>query len=140
MNPLHFLFTSLFSRENCISYLILFFIHYSVIQLRCFWWNYFLNNFSLLVGLLRLVSLSMVGIFVDGRYTNSHDQWSYSKSSRSCCLSIETCSLTIVFILLHMEQQSISYFEHLLFFFFRIFYDKLDFPLFWPLNFLPSTS
>ena len=128
MNPLHFLFTSLFSRENCISYLILFFVHYSVIQLRCFWWNYFLNNFSLLVGLLRLVSLSMVGIFVDGRYTNSHDQWSYSMSSRSCCLSIETCSLTTVFILLHMEQESISYFDIFSFFFFRIFYLSTRFP------------
>ena len=29
----------------------------SVIKLRCIWWNYFLNNFNLLVGLLRLVCL-----------------------------------------------------------------------------------
>ena len=41
------------------------FVHYSVIQLRYFWWNYFLNNFSLLIGLLKLVCLlMMVGIHI----------------------------------------------------------------------------
>ena len=38
------------------------FFHYgAIIKLRYFWWNYFLNNFRLLVGLLRLVCLLMVG-------------------------------------------------------------------------------
>ena len=41
-------------------HLISFFVHYSVIQLRYFQWNYFLNNLSLLNGLLRLVCLLMV--------------------------------------------------------------------------------
>ena len=36
-------------------------VHYSVIKLRYFWRNYFLNNFRLLIGLLRLVYLLMVG-------------------------------------------------------------------------------
>ena len=39
----------------------LLFVHYSVIKLRYFWWNYFLNNFRLLIGLLRLVCLLVVG-------------------------------------------------------------------------------
>ena len=36
-----------------------FFVHHSLIQFRYFWWNYFLNNFSLLVGLLRPVCFLM---------------------------------------------------------------------------------
>ena len=40
----------------------LLFAHHSVIELSYFWCNYFLNNFRLLVDLLRLVSLLMLGI------------------------------------------------------------------------------
>ena len=48
------------------SFLIsLLFVHYSVIKLRYFWWNYFLNNFRLLIGLLKLVCLLMVGQIID---------------------------------------------------------------------------
>ena len=48
------------------SFLIsLLFVHYSVIKLRYFWWNYFLDNFRLLIGLLKLVSLLMVGQIID---------------------------------------------------------------------------
>ena len=53
-----FIFLVFFSRENRIFDLI--FVHYSVIQLRYFWWNWLLNSFSLLVGLLRLVCLLMM--------------------------------------------------------------------------------
>ena len=44
------------------AFLISFFIHYCLIQLRYFWWNYLLNNISLLAGLLKLVC------FLDRRY------------------------------------------------------------------------
>ena len=39
---------------------LLFFVHYSVTQLRYFWWNHVLNNFSLLNGFLTLVCLLIV--------------------------------------------------------------------------------
>ena len=56
---IHFLFSSLLSlrKQHLIS---LQFVHYGVIELRYFWWNYFLNNFCLLIRLLRLVCLLMV--------------------------------------------------------------------------------
>ena len=66
-----------------------------------FWWNYFLNNLNSLDGLLRLLCFLMV---------------------HSYFVSDDTCSSTTVFILLHMEHQSVASFEHLLFFFFRLFY------------------
>ena len=77
-------------------------VHYNVIQLRYFWWNYFLNNLSLLNGLLKLVCLC----------------WWFIASY---FISDDTCSSTTVFVLLHMQHQSITSFEHL-FFFFRPFY------------------
>ena len=40
----------------------LFFVHYRVIQLSDFWWNYFLNNFNLFDGLLRRVWWSLLAI------------------------------------------------------------------------------
>ena len=50
---------------NTLNHLIsLFFVLYRVIQRRYFWWNCFLNNFSLLDSLLRLVCLLMVGIYL----------------------------------------------------------------------------
>ena len=54
---IHF-FPSLFFWRTL--HLISSFVHYRMIQLRYFWWNYFLNNFTLLDGLLRLVCLLMV--------------------------------------------------------------------------------
>ena len=61
-----FFFLVFFMRK---LHLISFFVHYSLIYLKYFWWNYFLNNFSLLVDLLRLVCLlMMVGTY--------HSSWS----------------------------------------------------------------
>ena len=57
MNPFSF-FKSFFWRK--LHLISLFFVHYNVIQLRYFWWNYFFNNFSLLDGFLRLVGLLLV--------------------------------------------------------------------------------
>ena len=53
-----FLVFFLYKRLHLISLL---FVNYSVVKLRYFWWNYFLKNFCLLIGLLRLVYLLMVG-------------------------------------------------------------------------------
>ena len=56
---IHFLFASLFFRRR-LHLISLFFVRYVVVQHRYFWWNYFLNNLSLLDGLLRLVIFLMV--------------------------------------------------------------------------------
>ena len=53
-----FLVFFLYRKLHLISLL---FVHYSVIKVRYFWWNYLLNNFRLLIGLLKLVCLLMVG-------------------------------------------------------------------------------
>ena len=55
-----FLFLVFFLEKT--AFLISFFVYCNVTQLKYFWWNYFLNNFCLLIGLLRLVCL------LDGRY------------------------------------------------------------------------
>ena len=60
VNPSSFIY-SLFSGENSIwSPCFLFIRHYRVIQLRYFWWNYFMNKFSLIHGLLRMFCLPIV--------------------------------------------------------------------------------
>ena len=75
---------------------------YRVIQLRYFWWNYFLNNLSLLDDLLRLVCLLMVGIYlVTEEATSSWTGGMY--------IFDETCSSTTTFILL-LHRTSISLF------------------------------
>ena len=92
--------------------ILFFFVHY-VTQLRYFWWNYVLNNFSLLDGLLRLVCWWYIAtsiMIIDQQNVGSD----------------AICSLTTVFILLHMEHQSIASFENL-FFFFRLFYLSTQF-------------
>ena len=63
-----FFFFLVFFLEKTAFDLSLRFVHYSVIKLRYFWWNYFLNNFSLLVGLLRLVCLLMVDQYVHSHF------------------------------------------------------------------------
>ena len=109
----------------------MFFVHYGVTQLRFFCWNYLLNNFSLLVGLLRLYCFLMVGTY---SYFNQDHR------PTECRYSYDTCSSTTGFILLHMEQ-SITYFEDSLFSFSSdVFVYQLDFSLFWPLNLLSSAS
>ena len=131
MNPVSF-FLSFFLEKTAFD-LVFCYGHYNVIQLRYFWWNYFLNNFSLLVDLLRLVCLLMM--------VGTYSSWSViicQQNVGSCTFSDEIFSSTTVFILLHMRQQSISYSEHLLFFFFRLFYLSTRFLFFWPLNLLPS--
>ena len=57
---IHFLFSSLFSRKTAFDLLAFCSLH-SVIKLRYFWWNYFLNNVHLLVGFVE------TSLFVDGR-------------------------------------------------------------------------
>ena len=64
----HFLFLVFFGKK---LYLISFFVHYIVIQLIDFYWNYFLYNFSLLDGLLRLVFLLMIHSY----FIMTVDQW-----------------------------------------------------------------
>ena len=64
------LFSSLLSMRK-LHLISLLFVHYSVIRLRYFWWNYFLNNFCLLIGLLRLVCLFMVGQWVHSYFIKS---------------------------------------------------------------------
>ena len=63
-NPIHWLVWWVVD-ESIFFFLVylisLLFVHFSVIKLRYFWWNYFLNTFCLLVALLRLVCLLMVG-------------------------------------------------------------------------------
>ena len=111
-------------------HLISFFVHYSVIQLRYFWWNYYLNNFSLPVGLLRLVGLLMM--------VDTYSSWSMvidQQNVDSYTISDEICSSTTVFIFFHMEKQSISYFEYLFFSFWTstsCLYNL--FPSFWRSN------
>ena len=71
-------------------------------QLRYLWWNYFLNNFSLFDGLLRLVCLLIVHryfiVIID-----KHNDGIFSD---------ETCSSTSVYILLHMEHQLVVSLQH----------------------------
>ena len=71
-------------------------------QLRYFWWNYFLNNFSLFDGLLRLVCLLIVHryfiVIID-----KHNDGIFSD---------ETCSSTSVYILLHMKHQLVVSLQH----------------------------
>ena len=58
VNDSSFFFLVFFSEENCIqSHCFLFITIWFSLD---FWWNYFLNNLSLLGGLLKLVSLLMV--------------------------------------------------------------------------------
>ena len=59
MNSFIFFFLLVFFLEKT-AFDPLFFVQYSVIQIRYFWRNYFLNDFSLLDSLLRLVCLLMV--------------------------------------------------------------------------------
>ena len=61
MNPFSFFYSYSLRKLHLIPLL---FVHYSVINLRYVWGNYFLNNFSFLVGLLGLVCLLMVGPLV----------------------------------------------------------------------------
>ena len=98
-----FLVFFLWRNMNLIS---LFSVHYSVIQFRYVWWIYFLNNFSLLDVLLRLVCLLMI-VHTSGYLFTIIDQQNVG------AFSDDTCSSTTVFILLHMEHPSSSSFEHL---------------------------
>ena len=56
-----FFFYSSFSLQRKLHLISLLFVYYSVIKLRYFSQNYLLNNFCLLIGLLRLVCLLIVG-------------------------------------------------------------------------------
>ena len=101
MNPFFF-FLDFFSGENYIWSLRFLFIKACSAQLSYFWWNYFLNNFSLFDGLLRLVCL-----LIEHRYfiviIDKHNDGTFSD---------ETCSSTSVYILLHMEHQLIVSLQH----------------------------
>ena len=123
----HFLFLVFFGKK---LYLISFFVHYIVIQLIDFYWNYFLYNFSLLDGLLRLVFCW---------WYIATSSWPLTSEQWECYLATfydESYSSAKIFILLHMERQSVAYFEHL-FFFFRLFFTyQPNFFLLWSLNLL----
>ena len=58
VNKSIFFFLVFFLEKTAFDLLV--FVHYNVIQLSYFWQNYFLNNLSLLDGLLRLVCLLVV--------------------------------------------------------------------------------
>ena len=77
------------------------FVHDSLLQLK----YYFLNNFSLLDGLFRLVCLLMVHSY----FIMIIDKQNVVKLPVGT-FSDNTCSSTTVFILPHMEHQSIASF------------------------------
>ena len=63
-----------------------------MIQLRYYWWNWFLNNFSLLIGLMRLVCLlTMVG---------TYSSWS---------VIIDQMNVGIQFLMKYVLQQQFLY-------------------------------
>ena len=116
-----------------------FFINCCLIQLRYFWWNYLLNNFNLLAGLLKLVC------FMDRRYIY-------------IMISDQQQNVGIHFLAKYVLQQQflycfiwssnqflilnlLSYLYFLIFPFSSDFFtNQLDFSLFLPLYLLPSTS
>ena len=53
------IFFLVFFLQRKLHLISLLFVHYNVIKLRNFWWNYFLNNSRLPIGLLRLVCFLM---------------------------------------------------------------------------------
>ena len=121
---IHFLFSSIFTRENCIW--SPYFFHFNVLQLRYFWWNFFLNNFFLLNGLLRL-------LFVDGRYIVTY-----------FIMITHQQNVDIHFLMTHVLQflycfprssNQILLLNIVSFLFLQTFFSyQPDFSLFWPLN------
>ena len=95
------------------------------------WWNYFLNNFSLLDGLLRLVCLLMVYSY----FIMIIDQQDVGNFLMTHVLQQQSL------ILHHMEYQWISSFEHLYFSLSAdVFTYQLNSSLFRPLNLLSCIS
>ena len=82
------------------------------------WWNYFLNNFSLLDGLLRLVCLLMVYSY----FIMIIDQQDVDKFSDDTC-----SSTTVSYIASHGVSMNIFLWASLLFSFCRRFYLSTQF-------------
>ena len=113
------------------AFLISFFVHYSVIQFRNFWWNYFLNNFSLLVGLMRLFvdDGSYIFIIISDPQQNVGIQFLMKYVFQQQFLHCFTRSSN-QFLIFNTSFFSISS---------DFFTYQLDFSLFWPLNLLSYT-
>ena len=105
---------------------LLIFFHFNVLQLRYFWWNFFLNNFFLHSGLLRL-------LFVDGRYIVTY-----------FIMITHQQNVDIHFLMTHVLQflycfprssNQILLLNIVSFLFLQTFFSyQPDFSLFWPLN------
>ena len=127
----HFYFSSFFPQKVL---LISFFVHYSVIQLRYFQRNYFLDNFSLLDGLLRLFCLLMV----HSRFIMIIE---WTECSYIATFSNDTCSWTTVFLASHWATINNQLLLLNIFSFSSgIFTYQLNSFLLWFLNLLLSTS
>ena len=102
MNPFFFFFLTFFLEKTIFDLSVFCSSKRDSAQLSYFWWNYFLNNFSLFDGLLRLVCLLIVHryfiVIID-----KHNDGTFSD---------ETCSSTSVYILLHMDHQLIVSLQH----------------------------
>ena len=112
----------------------LFFVFYSVIQIRYSRRNKFLNNFSMLDGLLRTFYLVIIAILLLHHHIYLLDH----RPAECGTLSDDACPSTILFVLLHMKHQSISSFEHFSFFF-RLFNISTQFLSVLGLNLLSSS-
>ena len=93
-----FFFLALFLEKTAPNLLV--FVHYNVIQLRYFRWNYFLNNFSLLDGLLRRVCLLMVHsyfIMIKDQPECRHISWSHMFLNSSFCIGSHEAPISCFF-------------------------------------------
>ena len=79
--------------QRKLNLISLFTVHDNGIRFRCFWWSVVHSYFTM------IIDQQNVGRFFDDK-----------------------CSLTTVFILLHLEHLSFASFEHLVFLFFRLIY------------------
>ena len=98
-----FVFSSLYSGENCIWYICSLFIT-TWISLDISW----ITEVCLMLCWEKFVCWWYFIMIIDQQNVGT--------------FSDVTCSSTTYFTLLYMEHQSIASFEHLLFFFFRLFY------------------
>ena len=109
---IHFLFLKSFFWRK-LQLFSMFFVHYNFIQLRYFFWNYFLNNFSLISDLLRLVYLLMVYSY----FIKIIDQQNVGTFCDNTCFSA-----VVFYIASHGAPINIFFWTSFLFFFFRLFY------------------